>query len=139
MPEAFSFGFHMRASVKRLIEMRSKLETERHQFGIKHGFVFKRPQNFKDCIVIRWKFCRKYEIIYPRLDVYGKILHHLSEKYDLYVEEDPLRSADLRFLKIGIYVFPYLNYQAWAIPNDNKEIQDYVLSQLPKWAEVSYK
>ena len=126
--------------VQKLIAIRTKLEDERHQFALKHGFAYKRAQDFKSCVVIRWKTSRKkYEINHPRLDEYGKTTHELSEKYDLYVEEYPLLSVDLRLLKAGIYVFSSWDYQAWAIPNENKEIQDYVLSKLPKWVKVSVK
>jgi len=58
---------------------------------------------------------------------------------NLWVEDYPFLETGLLLLKIGIYVFYSWDYQSWAIPNENKEIQDYVLSNLPKWAKVSVK
>jgi hypothetical protein len=125
--------------VERLTEIQTKLEEERFQFGNKHGFVYKRPQNYKNCIVIRWKITRKkYEINHTRLNEYGRITDELSKKFDLYMEEFPLLGVELRLLKIGIYV-SWSSYPMWAIPNEFKEIQDYVLSNLPKWVQVSVK
>lgn len=137
--ESYTETPEFRLAVQKLIANRTKLADERHQFALKHNFLGKRSQNFKNCIVIRWKTSRKnHEINYSRLDEFVRISHELSDKYDLW-GEDQLLESELRLVRAGIYVFSAWDYQAWAIPNENKEIQDYVLSKLPKWAKVSVK
>lgn len=126
--------------VQQLIAIRREREEARHEFAVKHGFAYKRAQNFKNCIVIRWKTSRiKYEINYPRIEEYVKISHDLSDKYKLWHKDDLLLDAELRLFKGGIYVFHEWDHHTWAIPNEYKEMQDYVLSKLPKWAKVSVK
>lgn len=123
-----------------ILNIVTKLEDDRHKFAIKYGFAYKRAQDFKNCIVIRWKTSpKKYKISHSRIDEYVKIANEISQKYDLYIEEYPLLSFDLLLLNAGIYVFSTFDYKAWAIPNENKEVQEYVLSKLPKWAKLSIK
>jgi hypothetical protein len=127
------------ARVKRLIEIRKEREKELHEFALKHNLAYKRPQDFKDCIVIRWRWSRiKYKINYPRLEEYVALCHHLSDKYNLRHEEDPLLDNHLKLYKIGIYCFDSF-CKCWAIPNEYKEVQDYVISKLPKWVQISRK
>jgi hypothetical protein len=40
---------------------------------------------------------------------------------------------------IGIYVCNEWGHHTWAIPNENKEIQEYVLGKIPSWAKVVHK
>ena len=129
--------------VQELIDLRQKLENDKHQFAIKHGFAYKRAQNFKNCIVIRWKTRTKFGVLnesfYKKAEEYADFCRHLSDKFDLWIEKFPLFENDLRLLKIGVYCFYTWDYQAWAIPNEFKEIQDYILERVPKWAKVSVK
>jgi len=130
----------MSPRVRQLVELRKRLENERWAFAQKHGFAYTRAQNFKNCIVIRWKTSRtKYKIIYPRIEEYTKIAHDLSDKYKLWNDEDPFLDSSLRLLGAGIYCFNEWGHNTWAIPNEYKEMQEYVLSKLPKWAKVSMK
>ena len=117
-----------------------ELLSARREFAAKHCFAYKRAQNFKNCIVIRWKTSTKKHVIsHSRIDEYVEISGQLSDKYNLWVEDNPLLEIELRLLKANIYVFTTWDYKAWAIPNEYKEVQDYVLSKLPKWAKVSIK
>lgn len=126
--------------VRQLVELRKDLENKRHEFAKKHGFAYTRAQNFKNCIVIRWKTSRvKYEINHPRIEEYVKIANELSDKYGLWNDVDLLLEISLRLLGAGIYCFNEWGHNTWAIPNEYKEIQEYVLSKLPKWAKVSVK
>ena len=125
--------------VEQLSNIRRELESQRHNFAIKHGFAWKRAQNFKNCIVIRWKTATKTGVNYKKINEYVDLCHHLSDKYNLWVEEHPLLDSQLRLIKVGIYCFYAWDYQAWAIPNECKELQEYILSKLPKWAIVSVK
>jgi len=124
-----------------MVENRKKLEAERHQFGIKHGFVGKRSQYFKDCLVIRWKHRTRKDknfIDYDRINEWAELCNEISEKYNLYDDKNPLLESELKLLKVGIYVFRSFSL-TWAIPNEFKEIQEYVLSKVPAWAIVSKK
>lgn len=140
---AFVFGPKMAElslRVQQLIAIRTKLELARQEFSDKHGFAFKRAQNYKNCIVIRWKASRvKYEINYPRIEEFTKISHELANEHDLWIKEYPLIESQLLLCQIGIYSFHEWGHITWAIPNEFKEIQDCVLSRLPKWAKVSVK
>ena len=117
--------------VKWLVENHKKLEEERWNFAVKHGFAYKRPQDFKNCIVIRWKWVFKHKINYPLLEEYTKISHDLSDKYNLWDEKNILLETELRLIKAGIYCFTEFSNTVWAIPNEFKEVQDYVLSKIP--------
>jgi len=124
--------------VSYMIENSKRLEEERHQFSIKHGFAYKRPQYFKNCLVIGWKHRKRKDknfIDYDRIKEYAALCHEMSEKYKLYDEKDPLLDCDLRLLKIGIYS-SYSFFKTWAIPNEFQEIQEYILQKLPEWAVV---
>lgn len=130
----------MSPRVRQLVELRTRLENERWEFAKKHGFAHTRAQNFKNCIVIRWITSRvKYKIVYPKIEEYTKIAHELSDHYNLWNDEDPFLESSLRLLGAGIYVFTHGDHQTWAIPNEYKEVQEYVLSKLPEWAKVSVK
>ena len=125
--------------VKELTNIRLELEDKRHKFAVKHGFAWKRAQNFKNCIVIRWKTINNGKIDYQKIDEYVDLCHHLSDKYNLWIEKYPLLESQLRFINVGIYCFYEWSHQTWAIPNESKELQEYILSKLPKWARVSVK
>lgn len=126
--------------MKDSLSKHKEMLAARREFAIRHGFAYKRAQNFKDCIVIRWKTStKKNEINYSRIDEYVEISSQLSDKYDLWVKDNPFLEIELRLLKANIYVFTTWDYNAWAIPNEYKEVQDYVLTKLPKWAKVSIK
>ena len=130
----------MNDMVKILVENRQRLEALRHDFALKHGFAYKRTQNYKNCVVIRWKDSRKkYKINYKRIEEYVAICNEISDKYKLWEEQDPFLEPQLRLVKIGIYALYDWDYQTWAIPNENKEIQEYILGKIPSWAKVVYK
>ncbi len=130
----------MDEKVKRLVDMRKELLTARFEFATKHGFAYKRAQNFKNCIVIRWKCSTKKDVVnHDRIEEYVELSRKISDKYDLWVKDNPLLEIELRLLKANIYVFTTWDYNAWAIPNEYKGVQDYVLSKLPKWVKVSVK
>jgi len=118
------------------------LEALRHEFGIKHGFCYKRAQHYKDCIVIHWKHRKKRSdksfIDYERISDYVAVAHAVCDKYELRDDRHPLLDPDLMLAKIGIYCFISW-HRTWAIPNVNKDVQDFVLSKLPDWAEVRHK
>lgn len=123
-----------------MVENRQRLETLRHDFALKHGFAYKRTQNYKNCVVIRWKASqKKYKINYERIEEYTALCAEISDKYKLWEEQDPFLESELRLAKIGIYVLCEWDYRTWAIPNENKEIQEYVLGKVPSWAKVVYK
>jgi hypothetical protein len=128
----------MNALVKRLIEIRKEREKELYEFKLKYDLIYKKPQYFRNCIVIRWRWSRKYKINYPHLEEYVDFCHHLSNKYNLSHKEDPFLDNHLKLYKIGIYCFDEF-CKIWAIPDEYKEIQDYVISKLPKWIQVSRK
>jgi hypothetical protein len=124
--------------VQWLVENRKKLMDEKHAFAVKHGFAYKRSQNYKDCVVIRWKASQvKYKINHPRIEEYVSVCHAVSDKYNLWDEDDPFLDSDLRLMQAGIYCITEWEHPTWAIPNEFKEVQDFVLSSLPKWAKVS--
>ena len=130
----------MNDRIKFLVENHRRLEALRHDFALKHGFAFTRTQNYKNCVVIRWKASRKkYEINYKRIEEYTALCAEISDKYKLWEEQDPFLESELRLAKIGIYVLYEWDYRTWAIPNENKEIQEYVLGKIPSWAKVVHK
>ncbi len=129
----------MNKRVKQLVKILEDREEECHQFALKHGFAYKRPQDFKDCILIKWKWVKKGIIDYPKLEEYTALSHKISDRYNLWVKEDLLLESRLRLFKGGIYCFSDWLCHAWAIPNEFKEVQDYVLRNLPEWAEVRVK
>lgn len=126
--------------MKMLVENRQRLETLRHNFAIKYNFAYKRTRDYKNCVVIRWKASRKkYEINYKRIKEYVTLCEEISDKYKLWEEQDLFIESELRLAKIGIYVLYEWDYKTWAIPNENKEIQEYVLGKIPSWAKVVHK
>ena len=123
-----------------IIDNRSKLQDIKFNFAEKHNFKFKRTQYYKDCIVIRWKTSRvKYEIVHDKINEYVDFCHKLCDKYNLWDEKDIFLDSDLRLIKAGIYVIYEYDYNVWAIPNEYKEIQDYIINNLPKWAKITIK
>ena len=131
----------MNDRVQYMIDNTLKLENDRYQFSVKHGFSGKRPQHFKDCIVIRWKHRKRKNkdfIDYERIEEYVALCHEISQKYNLYNEKHPLLESSLRLLGVGIYVFSEWN-KVWAIPNEFKRIQEFILPKLPVWAMVTKK
>lgn len=128
------------ARVARLVAKHEKESENRMAFAAKFDFSFKRPQYFKNCITIRWKATKKkYEIDHDRLREYTKICEDLSDKYGLWEEDDPFMDTESRLLKAGIYLTSSSDFHLWTIPNEYKEVQDYVLSKLPEWAKVTKK
>lgn len=128
--------------VQYMIENLKQSQSDKHQFSIKHGFAYKRPQNFKDCIVIRWKHRRRKDkdfIDYERIKECADLCHEISEKYDLYDENHVFLEFDLRAIKVGVYAFFGWSYKIWAIPNEFKEIQEFIIPKLPAWAIVTRK
>jgi hypothetical protein len=124
-----------------MTENLKKLKELRLAFADQHGFSFKRPQNFKKCIVIYWKaiVARKHQINQKKLEEYIQLTHHLSDKYELWDEKHLLFDSELRLAKIGIYSFSSWDRPVWAIPDAHKRLQKYVLNRLPDWAKVSIK
>jgi hypothetical protein len=118
------------------------LSEELHQFAVKYNFSYKRPQYFKNCIVIRWKTSSKpyklTRLVYNRIEEYVRLAHDLTDKHNLWDANDSFCDEELRLFRIGIYVGNG-TIKYWAIPDDFKETQDYVLSKLPKWAKVVKK
>lgn len=129
--------------VEYLIKNRRERMDAQHQFALKYELAYKRAQDYRNCLVIRWKTVRKPWPMTPlhhkRVEEYVAISHALSDKYKLWDEKDILLEEELRFYKVGIYVIYQSNYKLWAIPNEFKEVQDYVLIKLPKWAKVVRK
>lgn len=136
--KSMSAALNANDRVAYMVENLERLEEERHQFSIKYGFAYKRPQDFKNCIVIGWKHRKRKDksfIDYDRIKEYAALCHEISEKYKLYDEKHPLLDCDLRLLKIGIYSF-HSFFKTWAIPNEFQEIQEHILQKLPEWAVV---
>ncbi len=123
--------------VRRLVESRKRLTELRLAFAAKHGFSFKRSQDFKNCVVIRWKSGKG--INHPRIDEYVQVCHDLCDKYDLWDKDDPFLDTELKLFRIGILVITEWDHHAWAVPDEYKEVQDYVLTKLPQWAKVVRK
>lgn len=117
---------------------RRDLEQKRLEFAEKHGFRCKRPQDFKNCITIHWKFRKRKDVDYERIVEQANIALEICKKYQLLDEKDPFLETALMLVKIGVYC-SYSYHSVWAIPNSNKEIQEFVLSKLPKWTEVRCK
>jgi hypothetical protein len=117
---------------------RRDLEQKRFEFAEKHGFRFKRPQDFKNCVTIHWKHRKRKGIDYERIVEHAKIAREICKKYQLLDDKNPFLETALMLVKIGVYC-SYSYHDVWAIPNSNKEIQEFVLSKLPKWAEVRHK
>ncbi len=130
------------ARVDYMIKDIRRIEENRHQYAIKHGFAWKRPQDFKNCIVIYWRYREKKNkpgfIDYERIDEYVAVAHAIRDKYNLFDERHPLQDAQSYLSKIGIHSGIY-THTVWAIPNEHKELQDYVLSILPPWADAVRK
>lgn len=119
-----------------------KLQDARHQFAIKHGFAWKRPQHFKDCVVIHWRNRRRKDknfIDYERINQYVDVAHDVCNKFNLNDPKDILQEISLKVLKGGIYCFSSWMHTVWAIPNSNAEVKAYVLEHLPAWADVKEK
>lgn len=135
--------------VKYMIKNRKKRTEELYQFRLKHGLIYKRPQHYKNCIVIRWKTvrnpfkkgsdCEMTPLHYKRIEEYVKISHEVADHYDLWDKKDMFLEEELRLYKVGIDVHCQSYYKLWAIPNEFKEIQDFVLNKVPKWAKVTKK
>jgi hypothetical protein len=119
--------------IQKMVDIDKKLMLTKIEFSDKHGFAYKRPQNFKNCIVIRWKTSN-----HSKIEEYTELSNNLSEKYNLWETDSPFLEIQLRLIKIGIYVL-YESYFIWAIPNEFKDIQEEVLNKLPKWAKVTIK
>jgi hypothetical protein len=116
-------------------------ETESFEFSKKHGFAWVRPQDFKNCITIHWKYRRKRNktfIDYDRITEQVDIMHRIFDKYIPNWTEEWLDS-EYRLSTIGIHSFTHYCHKVWAIPNEYKDIQDHVISVLPEWAEVRVK
>ena len=129
-----------KAKIESMVANIRKLEALRHQLAIDYGFAYKRPQNFKNCIVIRWKLRkRKSEdfIDYERIEECTCVKHMVCDHYDLWDSKHMLLDYDLMLAKVSIYC--RREEHIWAIPNDKKKVQDYVLSKLPSWAKVTVK
>lgn len=128
----------MDENVIKRIESRSKLVDDKHNFAIRYGFAYKRSQDFKDCIVIRWKpLGSKQKINYARIEEYVDFCHTLIKKYNLLDENNLFLDLDLKLMKTNTYCITEWNHHTWAIPNEFKTIQKFVLTNLPKSAKVS--
>lgn len=136
-----------KSRVDYMIANRRNLEDQQHQFCIKHGFAWKRPQNFKNCVVIRWKHRkRKKDLVkqvntfidYERIESYVAFCHKLEKRYKLTDERDLFLDSELKLFKAGIYCFCDGYSKVWAIPNSNRKIK-YILKNLPSWAVVARK
>lgn len=122
---------------KSLIEQ----ENEKFEFSKKHGFINARPQDFKNCITIHWKQRKRKDksfIDHERITEYVDVMHKVFDKYIPNWSEDWLDS-EYRLSTIGIDSFTHWMHKVWAIPNEHKEIQDFVVFMLPEWAEVRVK
>lgn len=126
--------------IRYMTEQYQILEETRHEFAIKHGFAYTRPHNFRHCLIIKWGWIDKnHKINYPKLEEYVQISHTLSDDYDLWDKKHPLLDSELKMIKAGLYSFQSGNHRYWAIPNENKDLQKYILNKLPKWAIVIEK
>jgi hypothetical protein len=125
--------------VEQLVTKRQAAAERRHAFAIEHGFAYKRPQDFRNCIVIRWKFCdKKYQVNYDKLAEYSEVYRLLGETYGLFEADDPFLDSEYVVLKAGVFSCEHY-CRVWAIPNQFKSTQEFVLARIPKWAKVSYK
>lgn len=136
MPEPLS------PAVQYLIADNKKLEEARFEFAKEHGFAFKRPEHFKDCVVIRFPHRRRTDpdfVDHQRINEYVDFMHSVEEHFKLHDEKHPLLDSDLMLIKAGIYSFYSWRKKVWAIPNSNAEVKAFVLANLPKWATVTEK
>lgn len=120
------------------------LEDRKHEFAKKNGFAYKRAQDFKNCVLIKWKWVNSRrktsnQIDYAKLNEYVDLCHKLRERYNLFDEQVPLMETDLVLIKAGIYCFTNWHNKCWAIPNENEEVKNYVLNNVPNWGEVVEK
>lgn len=128
--------------IEYLVNDLRNLEKAAHEFAKQNGFWPARPQDFKDCLLISWKLRKRKDkdfIDYERINQKVDIAHQIFEKYDIYDEKHPLLDFRLMLFKAGIYSFYDWYHEKWAIPNHNKEMQDFLLPLLPTWAEVKHK
>jgi len=135
--------------VKYMIKNREKREEELYQFRIKHGLIYKRPEHYRNCLVIRWKTtrnpfkkgsdCEMTPLHHKRIGEYVKISHSIADKYDLWDKNDILLEEELRLYKVGIDIHTQCYHKLWAIPDEFKDIQKLVLRKLPKWAKATKK
>ncbi len=119
--------------VQTLAELFKSQDEARHEFAKKHGFAYRRAQDYRDCVVIRWKAGKAFtKAWYGKIDEYVALASDLSNEYNLWIEE-------VRMLGTGIYVLTEGDNHVWAIPNEYWDVQENVLAKVPKWAKVSYK
>jgi hypothetical protein len=119
------------------IENRQKLHMERLEFGKKYGFLHKRPEHYRNCLVIRWKHSTK-KIEYSKIDDYVEVCCKVCDHYNLWVK-DPFLDTELKVLRIGIYATIHWDYHVWAIPNDYPQVQEFVLKYIPQWVKLKVK
>lgn len=128
------------AKVKYMIENTRKLEDLRHQLALDCGFAYKRPQYYKNCVVIRFSWRKRKDksfIDYERIEECTTLKHMICDHYDLHDMNHLLLDYDLSLAKVGIYC--RREEHVWAISNDKEKVQKYVLSKLPAWAKVTIK
>ena len=125
-----------------MINNLQQLEQGRWEFANKYGFAYKRVQDYKNCLVIRWPHRKKKKdknyIDHDRIQVMVNVAHALRDKYGAWDEKHMLLSSDDVFHTIGVYSHHSFT-KVWAIPNEFKEVQEFVLSRLPDWAVVRNK
>lgn len=132
-------GVDMSDRVERLTKHYEKWRQYRSELGDKYDFSYKRPQNYKNCLVIRWKKKLSSPVTSADFTEEAEVKHTIYAKYG--VDESDLdwfMDSEFKLAKVGIYVYRS-NFPIWAIPNDNKELQDFVLTLLPKWVKLTYK
>jgi hypothetical protein len=119
-----------------------ELEEFTHNFAVKHGFAYRRAQDYKKCLVIRWKHRTRKDknfIDHERIEEYVKVSHAVRDKYGLWDEKHPLLDSQSVLAKAGIYCITSWHNRLRAIPDEYKEVQDFVLSLLPSWVTVTRK
>ncbi len=117
---------------------RDELVEIRHAFAVKHGFIYKSPQYHKNCIVIRWKINGSFKKANEYFDVCNKVFVNYK-LINASGKEDWLIETSLRLVMANIYDSVFWDYHHWSIPNEFKEVQEYVMTLLPKWAKMTRK
>ncbi len=124
---------------------------DRAKFMDKHGFSFTKPRNFKNCLVVRFphrdipyagdpslKF--DYERASEIGHLWNSVIRTFSKRRDFLNnislgEELGLPRLGIYTTRVGIKTYIKL----WAIPNEYKKVQDFVLENMPSWAKVTWK
>jgi hypothetical protein len=130
----------------------TKAYSDRAKFMDKHGFSFKKPSQFKDCLVIRFPH-RKINTSggrnslgfdYQRAREISRLWCNLTRNFSKPADfvDNMSYGPDLGLPYLGVYtsrtgIKSFI--PLWAIPNEYEKVQNFILENLPEWAKVTKK